>query len=226
MSDDATPADGATPPADKETPPTAAQGATPPADGDTPKPPDTLGDAGKAALDAERRARREAERELKKFQEAERTRREAEMSDLEKAQAQLAELEAKAAAAEAVALAASFEREVVAAAAKHGLADPADAIALLSNRRDDLLADDGVEAAVQQIAQEKPYLLKAAGGAGGAGSHSNPGRRQAPPKSDRERLSEIHNRAAKPWYEATGAGIQNAATGEFISLSEIRQRGD
>jgi hypothetical protein len=80
MADD-TPQDSTTPPADQ--PPT--DGATPPAD-------DNLGDPGKRALEAERAARREAEKQAKAVQKELEQLRQAQLSDSEKA---LAEAEAR-----------------------------------------------------------------------------------------------------------------------------------
>ena len=81
MADDTTPQDAPTPPADQA----PTDGATPPAD-------DNLGDPGKRALEAERAARKEAEKQAKAVQKELEQLRQAQMSESEKA---LAEAEAR-----------------------------------------------------------------------------------------------------------------------------------
>jgi len=61
---------------------------------------EALGDAGKRALDAERKARRDAESKLRKFEEAEEARKKSEMTEVERLKAEKAEVEQRAKARE------------------------------------------------------------------------------------------------------------------------------
>lgn len=135
----------------------------PPADppADPPPEPNDLGDKGKKALAEERAARRAAEKAAKEArEEAEKLRRE----QMDETQRAIAEARDE---ARRDALATTNRRlisaEVRAAAAKKGLADPADAVNLLDLDSFDV-DDDGevdasaIEAALDELVERKPYL--------------------------------------------------------------------
>lgn len=88
---------------DTTTPDTAQPDASATPTPETPTP-DTLGDGGKKALDAERRARRDAERKAADFEAQVKAFEDADKSEAERAAEQIATLKAEAAAAKADAL--------------------------------------------------------------------------------------------------------------------------
>lgn len=121
---------------------------------------ETLGDAGKAALDAERKARREAERRLKAAEAAIEEARTASMSEAERAVE-----EARRAAREetATAFKSKLAASAVRAAAAGRLQDPEDAIRFLDlssvHVDDDGEVDTkGLGAMVEGLLKDKPYL--------------------------------------------------------------------
>lgn len=117
---------GSQPEGEPATPPTDPPTDPPPAD----KPKDEpLGDAGKAALDKERAARKEAEKELAKYRKAEQDRAEADKSEAEKR-----------AAAEERATAAELRAMRLEVAHDKGLT-PAQAKRLVGSTREELEAD-------------------------------------------------------------------------------------
>jgi hypothetical protein len=181
MSEGATPPEGAgsaTPPADA-TPPAPSQG-TPPANGDYPE---GLGDAGKRALDAERDARKAAEklaadtaRELAKIKAAQ-------MSDEEKRDEELKTLRTQNAELLTERQQSRVREAAIAAARKANFWDPDLAYALIDSS--DIAFDEAgkpknVDALVAAIAKEKPKLVNGAPdfgggnrGSAGAGSDMN-----------------------------------------------------
>lgn len=123
----------------------------PPATGatDDPKPPADLGDAGKKALETERAARKEAERQLKELQDRDKTEQQRLQDQLAERDAQLADLP-KQARSQAIRFASQ--------ATTAGFLDPEDA---LLNLADVDLADvDAVKAALDDLAERKPHLLR------------------------------------------------------------------
>lgn len=132
---------------------------TPPPGGGETKPED-LGDAGKKAIDEERKARRAAEKAAKDAQaELDKLRQES-MSEQEKAIAQ-----ARAEAKTEVLKDANQRvlRSEIKAAAGGKLADPADAVGLLGDL-DRFVGDDGevdskaISSAIDELIKSKPYL--------------------------------------------------------------------
>lgn len=113
------------------------------------KPPADLGDAGKRALDAERAARREAERKLKEYEDRDKT-------DLQKLQDQLAERDAQLADLPKQARSQAIRFASQASAA--GFLDPEDALVLLGDI--DLADGDAVKAALEELAERKPHLVR------------------------------------------------------------------
>lgn len=108
-----------------------------------------LGDAGKKALDAERAARKDAERKLKEFEDRDKT-------ELQKLQDELAERDAqlndlpKQARTQAI----RFASQATAA----GFLDPEDALLNLADV--DLADSDAVTAALESLAERKPHLVR------------------------------------------------------------------
>jgi hypothetical protein len=143
---------------------------------------DGLGDAGKAALQAERKARRDAERAAKALQEELESLRHASMSEQERA------LEAARAEARAEALAEATGRLVraeVRSAAASRLADPDDALRFLDMDTITVDADGNVDresltSALDELLTSKPYLSNAAQRVGG---DADAGARGAAPAS-------------------------------------------
>jgi hypothetical protein len=185
--------------------------------GDTGDSSGDLGAAGKAALDAERRARKDAERAAKAAtDEAARTKSELEalrvqsMTADEKAfneriaarEAEIrTEVEANAASRIAAAERQMLSARVLAKAAGR-LANPADAAAFLdldSLERDaqGAVTDDTVQAVVDGLLKERPYLAAKAGNTGSADQGS---RRDAPADlRDRKQLeSELAKFGVRP----------------------------
>lgn len=138
-----------------EAAPEDVQGAT------TDETPSDLGDPGKKALAAERQARREAEKQLREFQNR--------LSAMEEAQNKTAEERAaleKQRELEQAALAKANERILAAelrAAATGKLADPTDALTFIDRSGfevgDDGAVDaDAISAAIADLVSKKPYL--------------------------------------------------------------------
>jgi hypothetical protein len=111
--------------------------------------PTDLGDAGKKALQQERDARRDAERRLKEFEDRDK-------SELQKLQEQVQEREAQL--AELPVRARSEAIRFASAATRAGFLDPEDA--LLNLRDVDLSDDEAVKAALSELAERKPHLVR------------------------------------------------------------------
>lgn len=169
--------------ADEETPPGApveAPPETPPAKPAATAPPDDgLGDAGKAALEAERRARRDADKALKSVQAELEKLRTANMSESERAVAEARAEGRKEAFAESTSRLARAELRAVAAGK---LADPDDAAALIGDLSQFVTASGDVDtkamtSAIDVLVKAKPYLApqaaKAAPLPGGGATPSN-----------------------------------------------------
>jgi hypothetical protein len=141
--------DPPTPPAPPPAPP-----AGPPVD-------DGLGDAGKKALDAERKARKDAETELAKLRKAEQDRLDADKTETERLTA--ARDAADKRAAEAVNRAAKAEVKALA----DGFADRDDAVLMLGDLgqyvKDGDVDVDAIKAALADVLTRKPHLAAAAG---------------------------------------------------------------
>lgn len=117
---------------DTPNPPTPTPTPTPPAPPPPPTPPgEPLGDGGKAALDAERKARRDAEKAAKELAERLKAIEDKDKSELEKAQALAADLQAKYATAEA-------QRLRLQVATTHGIGS--DDLVLMTGTTEDELA--------------------------------------------------------------------------------------
>lgn len=157
------------PPVDPETPP-----ADPPSED---PPPVDLGDAGKAAIKAERDRAKAAEAALKKLQKEHEELRAANQTDAERALEEARAEGRQAALDEAADLRATAHRRILEAevirAAAGKLADPADAVRLLDLE----VPDDGevdteaIEAAIAELVDQKPYLaatVRQGSGGGGA----------------------------------------------------------
>jgi hypothetical protein len=111
--------------------------------------PTDLGDAGKKALQQERDARREAEKRLKEFEDRDKSELEKLQEQVQEREAQLSELPAKAR-SEAIRFAS--------AATRAGFLDPEDA--LLNLRDVDLSDGEAVTAALSELAERKPHLVR------------------------------------------------------------------
>ena len=111
--------------------------------------PADLGDAGKKALDAERAARRDAERKLKEYEDRDKTELQKLQDAVAERDAQLADLP-KQARSQAI----RFASRANAA----GFLDPEDALVLLGDI--DLSDDDAVKAALEDLAERKPHLVR------------------------------------------------------------------
>jgi hypothetical protein len=162
------------------------QGAKPEAPGATPEPEATppatgeeLGAAGKAALEKERQARREAEKRLAQLQEELRKHQEAQLSETERAQRRLAELERSLAERERVLQEHTIRSAAIEAAARLGFRDPGDAYRLI-DRAELEFDEDGsprnVTDLLGALAKSKPYLLREAGGYGSPDAGRGAGR--------------------------------------------------
>lgn len=108
-----------------------------------------LGDAGKKALDTERAARKEAERKLKDFEDRDK-------SELQKLQDELAERDARLSdlPKQARTQAIRFASQATTA----GFLDPEDALLNLADV--DLSDGDAVKAALSELADRKPHLVR------------------------------------------------------------------
>lgn len=110
--------------------------------------PDTLGDAGKKALEAERAARREAERKLKEIEDRDKSELQKLQDAVKERDGQLAQLPAQVR-KQAIRFASQ--------ATQAGFLDPEDA---LLNIDVDLGDDAAVKAALEELAQRKPHLVR------------------------------------------------------------------
>jgi peptidoglycan hydrolase CwlO-like protein len=107
-----------------------------------------LGDAGKKALDAERAARREAERKLKEYEDQNKSELERLQDAVKERDTQLAELPSQVR-QQAIRFA-SF-------ATQAGFLDPEDALVFIDA---DLGDGDAVKAALAELAERKPHLVR------------------------------------------------------------------
>lgn len=144
--------------------PAAAQGDEPSAKDEKPetkKADDKLGDPGKRALENERKARRDAEKELKALRTKVREFEDRDKSDLERAQSRAAELEQQVAAAQSRAV-----RAEVKAQASATFADPDDAAAFLDLSKyadgDGEIDAEQIAADLSELLERKPHLAKPA----------------------------------------------------------------
>jgi hypothetical protein len=140
---------------------TTAQAAAPPATGT-----DALGDGGKAALEAERTARRDAENRAKKAERERDELKRAGMTDLEAAQTRVKELEANEAATAAEKVDMRIRMSALEAATTLKFRNPALAHRLL-DRSEVKFEEDGVtprnvETLLKKIAEAEPYLVQGA----------------------------------------------------------------
>lgn len=110
--------------------------------------PAELGDAGKKALDAERAARREAERKLKEIEDRDKT-------ELQKLQDSIAERDAQL--AEIPQVARKEAIRFASLATQQGFLDPEDALAFIDV---DLADADAVKTALADLAERKPHLVR------------------------------------------------------------------
>ena len=165
----------------------------PPAPEPTPAPapaPDGLGDAGKAAIKAERARAAKAEREAKELK--------ARLEEFEAQTQTEAEKLIAAARKEAAAEATSAAnkriiRAEVKALAAGRLSDPADAVAFLDLDQFEVDGDgdvdvDAITSAIEALVEQKPYLAATAKGLGTGGGGARP---QTPPQSDEDRIREL-----------------------------------
>ena len=126
----------------------------------------------KSALEAERKAAKEAKASIKRLaelEEQEKKRKEAEMSEAEKLKAELDALKTEAEKARSQARQTKLEADVKLQAAALNFADPADALKMLdmgSIEFDDSGNPKGIKEALEALSKSKPYLLKTASGPG------------------------------------------------------------
>lgn len=165
-----------------------------------------LGEAGKKALENERKARRDAERRAKEREEELEQLRRSQMDEQERAVADARD-EGKKEATAAVNTR-LVSAEVRAAAAKKGLTDPADAVRLLDLDQFDV-DDNGdvdasaIEAALTALVESKPYLTS------GSATPPPPGidqgaRTPAPGQTDPEKLTDP--KAVVEWARSVRGG--------------------
>ena len=135
----------------------------------------------KSALDAERKARREADAarktadaELEALRKEKKDREEADLSEKERAEKRAAEAEARATALEARTKEQAGRYAVAIEGGKLNIVDPEDAYVLLRSRGAAITYDaDGnptnVAELLKGLVKDKPYLVKSEGGNGGNG---------------------------------------------------------
>lgn len=154
-------------------PPEKTDAATAPED-ETTEPTQELGDGGKKALEAERKARRDAEKRLAVLEAKNKERDEAELTETEKLRKELEQVKATADKREADYRNERVRTSTVRTAAKLGYADPDDAFRLIDS---DSIEDDGsnVDKLLADLLKAKPYL------ASGRVSGSADGGQQGPP---------------------------------------------
>jgi len=168
---------GATPDSDQPTPPVIPK---PPATGSA----DDLGEAGKAALERERDARREAERQLKaaqrslkELQDAAQAAKDAELSELERERKQRTDSERRVAELE-LDLQEQRLREAVLRAAQRVTDDPLLALALLDREAIEWSPDGrtptNVDALLKAIVEAHPKLARSAPDSGGGQRGATP----------------------------------------------------
>lgn len=122
-----------------------------PATGDDTTPPEPspdLGDAGKKALDAERSARREAERKLKEYEDRNKSELERLQDAVKERDEQLSELPSQ------------IRQQAIrfaSIASQAGFLDPEDALVFIDA---DLGDADAVKAALAELAERKPHLVR------------------------------------------------------------------
>lgn len=145
-----------------------------------------LGDAGKAALDAERKARRDAEKNLKTLQDQLKAREDADKTDLQKAQDAATASETAASDWKSRYEGLVVRNQVIEAAAAARAIDPATIYALI---RDNITLDDdgqpqGIDKAIKDLAKNKPFLFNTTP-AGAQDTHA----RNAYPLNDYDELT-------------------------------------
>lgn len=203
----ATPVDeGATPNSGTTTPPPQSSATDDSAD---------LGESGKAALEKEREARRDAdkraktfEKELKQFQDAARKADEATLSEQEKLQRRVAELETERDVHATAQREQAIRMATVTAAARLGFADPEDAYALLDREAielDDAGTPKNVSRLLTDLLKAKPYL--GAAHARPMGSADGGARSDGPPLDDQIKAAE----ADKDWKLSRQLKMQKLA---------------
>lgn len=114
----------------------------------TPEPTADLGDAGKKALDAERAARREAERKLKEYEDQNKTELQRLQDALKERDDQLTELPSQ------------IRQQAIrfaSMATQAGFLDPEDALVFIDA---DMADPDAVKAALADLAERKPHLVR------------------------------------------------------------------
>jgi len=164
----ATPAAGATPAPPSPAEGSPATGAAPVEPPTTPDPP--LGAGGEAALEAERKARRDAEKRAKDAEKALQVREEAELNEAQKAAKRLAELEAEKAAWTTERRQVFLTSAVTSLQSKLGLVDVDVVTRLLDPSAidyDDAGKPTNTEVLVRALLHDKPFL-------GGAKSATTP----------------------------------------------------
>jgi len=167
-STDATSGAGATPAKDAQSKSTgaaatAATEAT--ADGS-----DELGEGGQAAIEREREARREAQRELKEVRAQLKQLTEKDLPEAERQAREMAELRAANAELSKELQTHRVRESVMTTASRLGFADPTDAFRLVDIELDDEGKPKAVEAALKSLLEAKPYLRSSSARAASGGS--------------------------------------------------------
>lgn len=199
---DATPQAGTTPPAADATDAPAA----PQAPEVTPEVQHLIDEAAKAAS---RKANAEAQamrKRMKELEDAEQARKDADLSELEKAQKAAAEAAERATTAEARARAATLQAAITAEATRVGI-NPELALKLAANdvTFDDAGNPDNTAAVLDALATAHPNLVQQTRVP--TQSPTNPGRTDAPPMSDVERLAaerKARSQSPQPWWAGGG----------------------
>lgn len=163
----ATAGDGAMPEQDKGK---AAAGK--PAKGSEQQPPadEQLGEAGKAALDAEREARQRADKDLKELKAQLKQLQEKDLPEAERTAREHAELKASNQSLTVELQQLRGREAVLVAAGKLGFADASDAFRLIDIEYDEDGKPRGVEKALKDLLDSKPYLKSQAARAATGGS--------------------------------------------------------
>ncbi len=202
MSDDPNTPPASDPPSD--TPPPSDPPADPPA-GDPPTEPpgdpDGLGDAGKKALDSERAARKKAEKERKELEDRLAKFERDQMGDQDRAIAEARD------AARTEVLAEVRDRELAVAvvtAAAGKIHNPRDAVALLDLTDLDPDDNDGIDAAVSKLLEDKPYLAATAP-TPTPPKPPGPGDQGPRPPADGKRLEDMTPEEVHDWMEKQGS---------------------
>jgi hypothetical protein len=136
-----------------------------------------LGDAGQQAIEREREAAREAKRLLKETQAELKQLREKDLPEAERTAGELAELRATNDRLTSEIQRYATREAVFATASRLGFADPTDAFRLVDVELDDDGKPKGVEAALNKLLQDKPYLKagQARAATGGSADAGNAG---------------------------------------------------